>query len=38
MWFEKFGNLTHDVIDPLRLELDVNESEDINFIVGDNCR
>ena len=36
--FEKFGNLTHDVIDPLRLEFDVNESEDINFIVGDNCR
>ena len=38
MWFEKFGNLTHDVIDPLRLEFDVNESEDINFVVGGNCR
>jgi hypothetical protein len=38
MWFEKFGNLTHDVIDPLRIEFDVNDSEDINFVIGGNCR
>lgn len=38
MWFEKFGNLTHDVIDPLRIEFDINNSEDISFVIGGNCR
>ena len=38
MWSEKFENLDDDVISPLRIELEIDESDEFGFVLGGSCR
>jgi|688.fasta_scaffold45799_5 hypothetical protein len=37
-WFEKFENLDDDVIGPLRIQLEIDESDEFSFVLAGSCR